>query len=83
MSRDTETRLEIAALVYLMASAVLFGAGIVAVLTVPQLDAHAGIAIAAVVVLSLVLAAPIAWFIAPRLRARCWRQQPPAALPRF
>ncbi len=81
MSRDTETRLEIAALVYLMVNAVLFGAGLVTVLAVPQLNAHAGTAIVAVVALSLVLAAPIAWFMAPRLRARYWRQR--AALPRF
>jgi hypothetical protein len=45
------------------------------------LNTHAGIAIAAVVVLSLVL--PMAWVTAPRLRARYWRQQRPAALPRF
>ncbi len=82
MSRDTETRLEIAALVYLMANAVLFGAGLIAVLTVPALNTHAGIAISTVVVVSLVLAAPIAWFVAPRLRARRGQQRP-AALPRF
>lgn len=83
MSRNTETRLEIAALVYMMVNAVLFGAGLIAVLATPVLSIHAGIAIPAVVVLSLVLSAPIAWFIAPRLRARYWRQRDIAALPPY
>jgi hypothetical protein len=75
MTRNTETRLEIAALVYLMTNSVLFGAGLIAVLAVPALSANAGYAIAAVVILSLVLAAPLAWLLAPRLRARYWRQR--------
>lgn len=83
MSRETETRLEIAVLIYMVANAGLFGAGLVAVLALPVLSTHAGVAIPAVVILSLVLAAPIAWQIAPRLRARYWRQQHNAALPRF
>jgi hypothetical protein len=58
-----------------MTNAVLFGIGIVTVLNVPSLAAHAGIGIPVVVVLSLLLAAPIAWYIAPRLRARYWRQR--------
>ncbi|MCF8476498.1 MAG: hypothetical protein K9G60_05680 [Pseudolabrys sp.] len=74
MTRNTETRLEIAALVYLMTNAVLFGAGLIAVLAVPVLSAHAAYAIPTVVVLSFVLAAPLAWALAPRLRARYWRQ---------
>jgi hypothetical protein len=69
-----------------MTNAVLFGAGVITVLTVPALSANAAWWIPAVVVASFVLAAPIAWFIAPRLRARYWRaraaQQPPLALPR-
>ena len=48
-----------------MTNAVLFGIGIVTVLNVPSLAAHAGIGIPVVVVFSLLLAAPIAWFIAP------------------
>ena len=83
MSRDTQTRLEIATLVYMMVNAVLFGAGVITVLALPVLSSQAGIAIPAVVILSLVLSAPIAWLIAPRLRARYWRQRDVAALPPY
>jgi hypothetical protein len=44
-------------------------------LTVPALNADAGFWIAVVVATSIILAAPIAWLIAPRLRARYWRQR--------
>ena len=75
MTRETTTRASIAALVYLMTSAVLFGVGIVVVLTVPALSANAVFLIPAVVVASLILGAPAAWIIAPRMRARYWRQR--------
>ena len=39
-------------------------------LTLPVLSANAGFWISVVVGASLILAAPIAWWIAPRLRAR-------------
>jgi hypothetical protein len=65
------TRARIAILIYSMTNAVLFGI----VLSVPSLAAHAWIGIPVVVVLSLLLAGPIAWFIAPRLRAHYWRQR--------
>jgi len=68
------TRTRIAILIYSMINAVLFGIGIVIVLNVPALAAHSGLGIAAVVVLSLLFAAPIAWIIAPRLRARYARR---------
>lgn len=66
-------RTQLAILIYSMTNAVLFGAGLITVLTVPALSENAAWWIPAVVVASLVLAAPIAWFIAPRLRARYWR----------
>ena len=69
------TRARIAVLIYSMTNAVLFGIGIVLVLSVPSLAAHAWIGIPLVVVLSLVLAVPIAWWIAPRLRARWGRRR--------
>ena len=69
MPEETRTRVQIAALIYSMTNAVLFGAGLVTVLTVPTFNAHAAIGIALVVALSFLIAAPIAWFIAPRLRA--------------
>lgn len=75
MSAETKTRAQIAVLIYTMTNAVLFGAGLITVLSVPVLSAHAGIAIVVVVAASLVLAAPIAWFIAPRLRARYWARR--------
>lgn len=74
MERETKTRLRIAALIYSMTNAVIFGAGIIIVLNVPGLRSNAWIWIPVVVVASLVLAAPAAWFIAPRLRARYGRR---------
>ena len=75
MQRETKTRVWIAALIYLMTNAVLFGIGLITVLTVPALSTNAAIWIPVVVVASFILAAPIAWEIAPRLRARYWRQR--------
>lgn len=73
MKRETTTRVGIAALIYTMTNAVIFGAGLITVLTLPGLRADEAIWIPAVVVASLILAAPAAWVIAPRLRARYWR----------
>jgi hypothetical protein len=70
------TRFQIALLVFMMTNAVAFGAGIVPVLAIPALAAHAFILIPAVVVASFAIGAPLAWFIAPRLRARYWRGHP-------
>ena len=53
-----------------MTNAVIFGAGIIAVLNLPTLSVNAYIWIPVVVIASLVLAAPFAWLIAPRLQAR-------------
>jgi hypothetical protein len=75
MQRETKTRLGIAALIYLMTNAVMFGAGLITVLTVPALRADATTWIPVVVAASLVLAAPAAWLLAPRLRARYWRRR--------
>ncbi len=75
MQKDIKTRAGIAALVYTMTNAVMFGAALITVLAVPYFRAHAAIGIAAAVVVSLVAAAPVAWLIAPRLRARYWRQR--------
>jgi len=66
---------KIAVLIYSMTNAVMFGAGLIFVLMVPALNADAGFWISAVVVASLILAAPFAWVVAPRLRARHWRQR--------
>jgi hypothetical protein len=73
MTRETGTRALIAVLIYSMTNGVLFGAGLILVLTLPVLSADTGMWISVVVGASFILAAPIAWWIAPRLRARYWR----------
>ncbi len=87
MKRNTKTRAGIAALVYAMTNAVMFGAGLIFVLSVPGLRSHAWLGILAVVLASLILAAPVAWWVAPRLRARYWRarnaDRHAAAIPRI
>jgi len=75
MTAETSTRTQIAALIYTMTNAMLFGAGLIVVLMVPALNANAGFWIAVVVGASLIIAAPLAWLIAPRLRARYWRRR--------
>ena len=63
------TRLMVAALVYPMVQAVMFGAGLMIALWLrPEITAQVTIP---VVVLSTALAsAPVAWLIAPRMMAR-------------
>jgi hypothetical protein len=68
MTRENGTRALIAALIYSMTSGVLFGAGLILVLTLPVLSADTGLWISVVVGASFVLVAPVAWWIAPRLR---------------
>jgi hypothetical protein len=76
MRRSTLTHLALAALVFMMTNAVLFGIGMVAVLTIPALAQYEENLVPTVVVLSFILAAPLSWIIAPRLRARYWRTHP-------
>jgi hypothetical protein len=65
-------RLQIAAMVFMMVQAVLFGAGMVAILlTSAQSDAMT--AMPTMIAVSCVASAAIAWLIAPRLRQRYWR----------
>lgn len=70
MTRETKTRVQISALIYSMVNGVLFGVGVILVLTLPVLNTHAGFWISAVVAASIIVAAPVAWWIAPRLRSR-------------
>jgi len=67
------TRIQIAALVFMMVNAVAFGIGIVPVLLIPALANHAFETVPAIVLASVVVSAPLSWFIAPRLRARYWQ----------
>lgn len=55
-----------------MTNAVLFGIGIVLVLSIEALSQHAWIAIPLVVAVSLIAAWPVAWWVAPRLRKPLW-----------
>ncbi len=75
MTRETATRAQIAMLVYLMTNGLLFGVGVTLVLTWPALSADAGFWIVVVVAASFILAAPVAWLIAPRMQARYWRRR--------
>jgi len=67
------TQLRLSLLLYGMVNAVLFGAGTITILSFPSLQEQWKLLIPLVVVASFVLAAPIAWLLAPRLRARSWR----------
>ena len=75
MTLETGVRTQIALLIYSMTNSVMFGAGLIFVLMVPALNENAGFWISAVVVASVILAAPFAWSVAPRLRTRYWRRK--------
>jgi len=64
------TRTLIAGLIALPINAVLFGAGAIIVLSIPALAEQAKYLLPVVIVAGFVAAAPIAWMMAPRLRAR-------------
>ena len=74
-------RAYIAILVAMMANAVLFGVGIIAVTAVPYLSENASTLIPAVVIASFVIAPVIGWYIAPMLRSRWQRMQAPELWP--
>lgn len=74
MEPRTRTRMGISALIYTMVNAVLFGVGLIVVLSVPALRAALMVWIPVVVLASLVLAVPVSWWLAPRLRARNWQR---------
>ena len=66
-------RIFITILVTLMTGSVVFGIGAVAVLAVPMLNDNAKVLLPIVIVASFVIGLIIAWYIAPRLRARYWK----------
>jgi hypothetical protein len=68
-------RFQIAAMVFLMVQAVLFGVGAVLVLGTSLAD-HALALMPWVVAVSAIISAPVSWMIAPRLWARYWREHP-------
>ena len=67
-------RVQIAAMVYLMVQAVMFGIGVTLVLATPLADRAMNL-MPWVVATAAVLSIPISWIIAPRLRARYWRKK--------
>ena len=77
MSMDNKARIKVAILIFSMVNAVLFGAGLITVLTVPSLAADAFFWIPAVVIASFAFAPPIAWFIAPSMMQRFLKANDP------
>jgi len=75
MDRETATRARIAAVIYMMTNGVIFGTGLITVMTVPVLADHAAVWIPLVGAASFVLAAAAAWFIAPWVRSRFGQQR--------
>lgn len=67
-------RLQIAALVFMMTQAVLFGIGAALALATPLAKTAMSL-MPWVVGGSTILSAPISWMLAPRLRARFWRER--------
>lgn len=65
-------RLQIAAMVFMMVQAVLFGVGLVGIL-MTSAQSEAMTAIPTMIAISFLASAAIAWLIAPRLRQRYWR----------
>ena len=70
MTSDNRARLRVAVLIFVMVNAVVFGVGLVAVLTTPALSQHAFFWIPVVVVTSFAFSPPLAWLIAPMMMQR-------------
>ena len=67
-------RTAISLLIYGIVQGVLFGAGILAVVYIPVLKAHAALSIPIVISASIAAAIPLSWKIAPLMRARHQRR---------
>lgn len=72
-------RFQISALLFVIVLPVLFGVGVILMMTTP-LEAGAMTLTPWVAVGSGFLAGPVAWTIAPRLQAEYWRQRMVAAV---
>ena len=70
MNNDSRARLRVAALIYCIVNAAVFGVGMIAVLSIPALMSHAFFWVPAVVASSFLISAPLAWFIAPWMMMR-------------
>lgn len=69
------TRFWIAALLFPVVNAVVFGAGVITLLSVPTLADQASTLFPYVTGASLIISAPVAWLLAPRLRQRYWNRR--------
>jgi hypothetical protein len=69
------TRLWIAVIIYPVVQSVLFGLGIVPMLSFRSLASHLPLLLPDLVIASVVMAAPVSWSIAPRLMLRYWRER--------
>ena len=67
-----QNRLMIAILVYMMVQAVLFGVGLLVILTIPMTRDAIG-AMAWMIAITAAISVPISLIIAPRLTARYWQ----------
>ncbi len=67
-------RFQIAAMVYMMIQAVMFGIGAILVLATPLAE-RAMTLMPVVTIVTAIASAPLAWALAPRLRARFWRER--------
>lgn len=77
MAKDNIARVRVAALIYAMVNAVVFGSGLLTVLLTPALSQQAFFWIPAVVTISFILSAPLAWTIAPAMMMRTSRARRP------
>jgi hypothetical protein len=68
MTSDNRARLRVAALIFTMVNAVVFGVGLVTVLTTPM--QHLFFWIPAIVIGSFVVSPPLSWLIAPMMMQR-------------
>lgn len=64
------TRTRLSWLIFVMTNAVLFGVGLIPILTIKAWSDHAAVLIPTVVVAGFLLAFPITWWLVPWLRAR-------------
>lgn len=77
MSTNNRARLQVATLIFSMVNAVMFGLGVIAVLSTPILAQRAFFWIPAIVVVSFMLSPLVAWFIAPSMMQRFLKAQSP------
>ena len=70
MTNDNLARTRVAALIYAMVNAVVFGGGLLTVLLTPSLSQHAFFWIPMVIVVSFIVSAPVSWLIAPSMMMR-------------